>query len=78
MSTGVNAPVMPGQGDDWLNGNQEDPAGVKQQEQPDTPPSATYSADGRYHSISQGTGTVHFSSQSVDDDDGIVSEQWET
>jgi hypothetical protein len=72
----MSSPVMPGQGDDWLNGNQDDPAGVKQTF-PNTPPFATFTTDGQYHSIADGTGTVHFSSQSVDDDDGIASEQWD-
>jgi hypothetical protein len=75
MGAGVNAPVMPGQGDDWLNGSPDDGAGVKHNF-PNTPPYATFSTDGQPHSISDGSGTVHFSSQSVDDDDGIASEQW--
>ena len=76
MTAGVDTPVMPGQGDDWLNGSPDDSAGVKHTA-PNTRPVATFNTDGQYHSISDGTGTVHFSSQSVDDDDGIASEQWD-
>ena len=76
MVAGVNPPVMPGQGEASLG--EGGPGGAGQQHTaPNTPPSATFSTDGQYHSISQGTATVHFTSQSVDDDDGIASESWD-
>jgi hypothetical protein len=68
-------PVMTGQGTAHMGKSPED-AGVGHAHQ-NTPPVAGFSTDGQYHSTGQGTGTVRFTSSSVDDDDGIASEVWD-